>query len=203
MKIVVIVLGSLVLLVVLGYLILVLRSKALEMKARMKVFNAVSDVLDRLGGDSFDKDMEIGKLALNPLTRNTLYTQLETMDKLNIFPKDYLTQEAFSESDLVFWLAHPNELNAAPDEIELAARIDRKGDNDSEIYFLIFKYRTFEPHWAAKDGWMAGITGPYNSGQPPALNSPGTFSEMVPYNEKTPEEHVDHLIEKLPAVTAA
>jgi hypothetical protein len=34
-------------------------------------------------------------------------------------------------------------------------------EEGNKVDYHVFKYRVNEPHWAAKDGWMLGVVGPY------------------------------------------
>jgi hypothetical protein len=60
----------------------------------------------------------------------------------------------------VNWLMHPHELDAKPDAVELVGMVDASKFGESGHY-LVFRYRTNPPHWAAQDGWLGGIVGPY------------------------------------------
>jgi len=90
----------------------------------------------------------------------------------------------------VLWLCHPNELAAAPDEIELMARVPVPGDTSSDLRYFVFRYRTKPPHWAADKGWLAGVAGPYPSAGPVTSSASGTFSRFEAWESRTAEEHV-------------
>ena len=127
--------------------------------------------------------------AREPATRNHLFSKLAELGKAGIFPKEYRSIERIAESDLVRWLTHPNELGSAPDEIELARRVEVQDDEKSGCCFL-FRFRIHSPHWAADHGWMAGIAGPFWDDEPEPGTSRETFSELTPYDTMTDEEHV-------------
>jgi hypothetical protein len=131
-------------------------------------------------------------VAASPEVRNWLYDKLEDMDRLALFPKQFRTQPAFAESAMVQWLVYPTELGSAPDQIQLAkvVPVDTRGP-DGMLDYYVFKFRTFAPHWAAKDGWMAGIAGPFLRKDAPTTVAQGaTFSKFESWGAKTPEEHV-------------
>jgi len=115
---------------------------------------------------------------------------LERHGKLQLFPPRYLTFPAMAEADLVAWLCHPNELGAPPDEIELMAKVAAPGVEPAEQEYLVFRYRTTPPHWAASKGWLAGIAGPYPMDAAAPATSRGTFSRFEAFDSRTPEEHV-------------
>jgi len=61
-----------------------------------------------------------------------------------------------------------------------------------EVQWYLFRFRTNPPHWAADKGWMAGVSGPYPKDAGAPLAAPaGTFSELEPFETKTPQAHVD------------
>jgi hypothetical protein len=93
-----------------------------------------------------------------------------------------------SEGQLVEWLLHPNELGARPDEIELMKKIE-DGDRGR---WLVYRFRMREPHWAAKDGWMAGVVGPVGPADDaePLPEAPVVFSMFNAFDSASPEEHV-------------
>jgi hypothetical protein len=138
----------------------------------------------------------IAQLAELPAARNHLFARLKEMGKADIFPLGCRSIEKVAESDLACWLMHPNELRAAPSEMELIRRIPVREKEKSGSVFL-FRFRTDPSHWAAKRGWMAGVAGPYWNIDDSPDSAPGTFSELIPFDEMTEEQHVDFLREAL------
>jgi hypothetical protein len=134
------------------------------------------------------RDLE--RFAQDRATRRVLYDALEHHHKLALFPSRYLTPEAMAEADLAMWLNHPNELGAVPDEMELMATLPAPPPGFEHQRYFLFRYKTKPPHWAAKDGWLAGVAGPYPVDGPVAAGASGTFSTFEPYDSKAPEEHV-------------
>lgn len=136
-------------------------------------------------------------IAASAEVRNYLFDALKMFGKLSLFPEEFRTQAALAESTMVNWLMYPTELARAPDEIELmhVATIDKEG---GPIAYYVFRFRTFEPHWGAKDGWMAGVSGPFMQKDAPSTVSYGhTFSRFEPWDSKTPEEHLEAVLENL------
>jgi hypothetical protein len=163
--------------------------EALDFKdPRLKHFAVVS--LLRLGKTVEQK--HIDEVASHAEMRNWLFIDLKKQGKTKLFPENYRTQKAFAESDMVNWLVYPTELNRVPDEIELmkVAAIDTGLPGGIYDYYL-FRFRTKEPHWAAKDGWMAGISGPYLRSDEPTTDALGdTFSSFTKWESKTPDQHI-------------
>ena len=162
---------------------------------RLKYF-AVQSLLKM--GEAVDNDT-LFSLAASAEVRSMLFHHLNEIKRLDLYPKEYFSKEAFAEADMVNWLIFPTELGRAPDQIELmkVVEIDTQTE-DGIIEFYVFRFRTLPPHWAAKDGWMAGISGPYLQTDPPGELSPSeTFSSFEPWESKTPEEHVGDIQEIL------
>lgn len=130
-------------------------------------------------------------LAKRRDTRSVLFRALHEVRKAEVFPKEYGALWQIAESDLTAWLMHPNELGKVPDEMILAKEIDRsEGEPPQKYKFFIFKFRTLPPHWAADEGWTAGIAGPYWDGKLPLVSPPGVFSRFESFDSATPEEHL-------------
>jgi hypothetical protein len=138
------------------------------------------------------------KVASSPETRNLLYRFLLDVDKKYLFPEKFNTQEHLAESDMVGWLIFPTELDTAPDQIELMhiATVENK---DKELFnYYIFRFKTFEPHWAAKKGWLAGVSGPFPQKEMPTIKSFGsTFSRFDSWESLSAEEHLGEITETI------
>jgi len=133
----------------------------------------------------------IEQIASSAEYHNSFYAFLEKIGRTELMPSKYLEQAYFAESDMVNWLAHPAEIGRTPHEIELMVTF--VSEDGAERYYL-FRFRSHEPHPAAVDGWMAGLSGPFESG---TKWKKGTFSEtfsnFTKWDEKTPEEHFDDI----------
>jgi hypothetical protein len=124
--------------------------------------------------------------------RNWLYDRLREGGKESLFPKKYRTQAAFAESNLVDWLTDPDELGQAPDEIELMKVIPMDlGPTDGVGDYYVFRFRVAEPHPRAKDGWLAGVAGPFAKKDIPSTRALGhTFSAFEKWSSKSPDAHL-------------
>lgn len=168
--------------------------RALEIiDPRLKYF-AISSLL-RLHKVVPSKD--VADVAAHPEMRNWLYDKLKQNGNESLFPKKWLHQAAFAESDMVHWLIFPTELDRAPDEIELMKVVSVETGLPDGIYdYYLFRFRTHKPHWAAKDGWMAGVSGPFLRKDQPTTNALGeTFSTFKKWESKKPDEHVGDMRE--------
>ena len=104
-----------------------------------------------------------------------------------------LEQVAVAQEQLSTWLAYPTELAARPDEIQPVGSAEVATEEGPADMF-IFRFRTREPHWAAHNGWMIGVAGPYvRSQQPTREGHSYTFSALTPEDEKSLDEHVREL----------
>jgi len=93
---------------------------------------------------------------------------------------------------MVGWLTFPTELARTPHEIELMATFD---DAEGKQRYYLFRFRTHAPHWAAKDGWMAGLSGPFEIAAMPTTRDGGaTFSQFTKWEEQTPKQHFEAIL---------
>ena len=124
-------------------------------------FHLFEDIIEKLiNGQTIDP-VQLLQLAQNPSTRFNLFKILERFDRSSIFPQQYNTVEKSAESFLVNWLEFPTELNAAPDEIELADSIILPGQPDLE--YLVFRFKSRR----LADQWMLGVVGPFGNDSKP------------------------------------
>lgn len=131
--------------------------------------------------------------AQNILTRRDCFQLLKISNREDLFPQEYFRFEKAAESDLANWLEFPTELGACPNEMEHIKRvtIDFDGQNNF-VHYEVFRYRTYEPHWAAKVGWILGVVGPYFDDSSPYDNANSTFSRIGSMdNGITPDEEAN------------
>jgi hypothetical protein len=147
-----------------------------------------------------DQDVDakaVAGVAADPESRKWLFDGLQKLERFHLYPAAYRTQAALAESDLVSWLIHPTELGRAPEEIELVQSVpfDTQTDAGWADYYL-FRFRTAPPHWAARYGWIAGVSGPFLRKDAPSIQALGdTISTFTPWDRKTPAEHVEDVRE--------
>lgn len=140
------------------------------------------------GEDPDPADLE--RFARDRATRRVLYDALRRHEKLSLFPAQWRTQAAMAEADLVVWLTHPNELAAVPEEMELMASLPVPGPGSEGQRYHLFRFRTQPPHWAAKNGWMAGVAGPCPADGSVGKKATAAWSELEAFSSRTPAEHV-------------
>ena len=169
---------------------------------RRKLEKMIEPAVKAVKNDDDNAKNLVMKFAAFPATRNFLYDKLKEMEKTDIFPADFHTEEKVAESDLAKWLMHGNELAAAPTEIELVRKLPvNQEDKNGSIY--LFKFRIDPPHWAADKGWMAGVSGPFwdNEELDDFEYGDGTFSEFESFHNMSEEEHIEYLKKALQGFT--
>jgi hypothetical protein len=137
--------------------------------------------------------------AKNLLTRQTVFQLLSEHNKLHLFPTEYNTLLMGAESNLANWLEFPTELDGCPDEIEHVKRVtfDFDGQNNL-VHYEVLKYRVNEPHWAAKNGWILGVVGPYFDDSKPYDFPQATFSRVSStFDKVTPEDEAKWVHENI------
>lgn len=134
---------------------------------------------------------EIETLAAHPEIRFMLFAMLREMRRSELLPTKYSSSVAQGESALAYWMMHPNELQDAPETIELVETIRRPIDGQ-EADFHVYRYKMPTGHWAAKDGWLLGLAGPLKNEVEPYSEMPGAFSRVGDIDGKVkPAELVD------------
>jgi hypothetical protein len=135
----------------------------------------------------------INRCAACPETRLTLYKHIAELGRADVFPGEYFTQKHFAEADMVRWLTFPTELNTVPDEIELMGILNCRFAGQR---FYLWRFRTVDPHEHARDGWLAGLSGPFGENdQLSAESTGGTFSCFKKWDEMAPIEHARSIAE--------
>lgn len=190
MKIVFIIIGVIVLAIVLFAVYRFITVKRQNNKLNAERFDRVKELYEKLESGQELTEKDVLPFAQNLLTRQITFQLLADHDKTNLFPKEYNTLIKGAESNLANWLEFPTELDACPDEIEHIKRVsfDFDGQNNF-VHYEVFKYRVNEPHWAAKDGWILGVVGPYFDDSKPYDFPQATFSRVSSTLDKvTPDD---------------
>ena len=158
-----------------------------------KKYNAVNELTQKLIKAQAISEDDILKLVTQPGLRQAVHQLLTTYGRKDMFPPEYETLEKGSESYLVTWLEFPTELGRAPDEIKFFATVSLGSD---EVY-NVFQYRSQQPRWAAKLGWMIGVVGPYSSSSSPYDVPKRIFSRFNSVGSISPEEEVKWVHENI------
>src|SRR5260221_5934550 len=139
---------------------IVISFQKINTQASRKRFLKVQSLCDRLENREPVLQSEVYDYAKNILTREPTFQLLRSRDLINLFPGEFYTIEKAAESNLAHWLEFPTELGACPDEIEYLKKvtIELNGQNNF-IYYHVYKFRVYQPHWASGKGWMLGVVG--------------------------------------------
>jgi len=127
--------------------------------------------LHRLGKTVSPK--AIADTATSAQTRNMLYNHLREIGKPELYPREYLNQEAFAESELVAWLSHPTELGRPPAEIAMEEVVSKPEDppGDGALDFYIFRFLPRMSDGTPHKEWLLGVAGPYFQADCPTTES--------------------------------
>ena len=123
-------------------------------------------------------------------TREPLFRALRMRGKLDLFPAEFLTLDAFAACDMVKWLMHPSELGDSPDALEVKGRLVGTTEEGERIYFL----------WRFTGGGKAyaGVSGPYSPDAPGGpVSGNETFSNFDEWDSRTPEAHFEAIQQTL------
>jgi hypothetical protein len=122
-------------------------------------YHAIEPLLEKLTGGRTITMQEVLSMAKDPAMRLAVFRILDEYERVDLFPPEYMTRPMGAESFMVNWLEYPTELGRTPDESELLEEVLFNGDKD--LVYFVFRFRTVPPHWAARRGWMMGVTGPH------------------------------------------
>jgi hypothetical protein len=179
MKTFLILIACVILLIVIFAAYRLLTVKRQSKKLSKKRFERVQGLYGKLESGIALAEVDVMPFAQNFLTREVTYQLLSDHNKTNLFPKEYYTIVKGAESNLANWLEFPTELDACPDEIEHIKRVTFDFDGEGNlVHYEVFKYSVNEPHWAAENGWMLGVVGPYFDDSKPYDFPSATFSRV-------------------------
>lgn len=148
-------------------------------------YDVLKPLIQKITSNKDIKSQEITALVQDVSLRYVVYLMLCEHNRQHLFPAEYFTREKAAESFLANWLEFPTELGASPDEIEL-----EKNVSIGELTYYVFKYRTKAPHWAARNSWMLGVSGPYVAEMLPYDIPRRVFSRFNPLTSTSPEAEV-------------
>ena len=148
-------------------------------------------IAQKLEGDATVLPEEVAAIAQLPHARALLHQMLDHYRRLDLFPDRFNDPKHQAEAQLAYWLMHPNELQAAPEQMEMVEVVGRSAGNKNGDFY-VYRYRMSEGHWAASDGWLLGLAGPYFDGEEPYMGRAGAFSRVGDkHGEISPAELVD------------
>jgi hypothetical protein len=199
MNTVAIIVGILIGIIVLFAVYRFLKVSSQNRKLNERRFERIRPLLEKLKNGLPIDPKEVLPFAENVATRQLTFQLLSSQGKRELFPEEYHTLIKGAESQLANWLEFPTELDACPDEMEHIKRVTFDFDGQGNyVHYEVFKYRVNEPHWAAKDGWMLGVVGPYFDDSKPYDHAGATFSRVTSTVDKvSPEEEAQWVHEHI------
>lgn len=148
-------------------------------------FKRIQVLYDKVESGETVTNEDVFEFAENILTREATYNLLNDNGLLHLFPKEFSSIEKAGETHLANWLEFPTELDACPREIQHIKRVTIGLDGqDNSAHYEVYKYRMNEPHWAAKNGWILGVVGPYGDDSRPYDYPQATFSRVTSTADK-------------------
>ena len=191
LKVIALAAAAFVLLLV-GFILWRLTSVGRGMRQRdEKLLARLDPIVKRIQAGQTVSLEEIDALAARPEIRFLLFAMLRAVKRPDLLLAKYQSEIEQGESALAYWMMHPNELQDAPEAIELVETIKRQVDGQ-EMDFHVYRYKMAAGHWAADDGWILGLAGPMKPGLEPYLEKPGAFSRVGDIEGRVkPSELVD------------
>jgi hypothetical protein len=139
-----------------------LSSRKYDKESYLKKFGRVQPLHYKLESGQELSESDVYKYAENLMTREMTFQLLKTRNLQILFPDEFYTIEMAAESNLANWLEYPTELGQSPDEMEYLKKVTIDGDREHHVvHYHVYKFRMHHPHWAAYDGWLLGVVGPY------------------------------------------
>jgi hypothetical protein len=162
-------------------------------------FERIKPLFEKLDNGEIVTLDDVVPFAENLLTRATAFHLLSKYNKQDLFPEKYNSLLKGAESYLANWLEFPTELDACPDEMVHIQRVTFAFEGpEKNVHYEVFKYRVNEPHWAAKNGWILGVVGPYFDNSKPYDPVEGTFSRVSSsLDNHSPEEEAKWVHENI------
>lgn len=199
MSIGVIVIGAIILVIGTFVVYRLMTVKRQNSKLNKERFERIKPLYEKLESGHTITIQDVLPFAKNLLTRQVAFQLLSEHNKADLFPAEYFSLVKSAESNLANWLEFPTELDVCPDEMEYIKRVtfDFDGQNNN-VHYEVFKYKVDEPHWAAKDGWILGVVGPFFDDSKPYDHSGATFSRVSSTLDKvSPDEEAKWVHENI------
>jgi hypothetical protein len=129
--------------------------------------------------------------AASHVVRADLYRALNGLGRLDIFPAENASFEAFAASHMARWLAYPSELGYEPEVLQLAA-ILRGTTGEGERRWCLWKFED------ADGAAFAAVSGPYAL-EPLVgpLEGGDVFSNFAEWDSASPEQHLQAVLATL------
>ncbi len=152
-------------------------------------FDSIKPLFKKIKKGQIPDDSLLLKYCSDYKTRELTFQLLKKYNKSDLFLKEFYTLEKAAKSNLSGSLDFPGDLEQSPDEIIHVKKIIIDQD-DNQLMYHTFKFKVYEPHWAAKHNWMLGVVGPYFDNSKPFDLPIATHSRLSKSIKTTPKEEV-------------
>jgi len=133
----------------------------------------------------------LSQLAATHEIRNNLFYLLKSRNRLDLFPAEFLTLDAFAASEMVEWLSYPAELGEPPAQLALVTRITGDQGGQKKVAYL----------WRFSDGagkQYASLSGVYDQQvEIGPVYGDHTFSAFNEWASMSEEDHIKTIFETL------
>ncbi len=133
---------------------------------------------------------QLDRVAREPTQRSNLFRVLKGADRLDLFPEQYMTFEAFAANDMARWIV--DDTAEPPETLELKGVFAVASEESGEVvYSCLWRFEM--------DGdAYAGVSGAYDRDDLAApLFGSDTFSNFAAWDSATPEEHLGGVAQTL------
>ncbi len=134
---------------------------------------------------------DVEQVVTNNEARIVFWKHLRELGMEFLMPARWAQPEELAASALTRWAAHPSELGAPPEEVQLMNRFPVEFDGEMRDVYL-FRFREYPKPWIPGEGWMAGIAGPFRDGE--QLMS--CWSSFDSWDLMSPNEHFEKLFRR-------
>ena len=163
-----------------------------------KRWNRIAPLYEAIEASRGINEDDVRPYAEDLATRWTTLELLTSFSLIELFPPELYTIEQTAMGNLANWLEFPTELGAIPEEIEHLKLVTIDFDDEgNKVLYHVYKFRINEPHWAAENGWMLGVVGPYFDDSSPEDHPSATFSRLTKLDDATPEEEAQWVHEHI------
>lgn len=129
-------------------------------------------------------------VAADPRVRLWLRAQLQDLDRMDLYPEAFRTQEAIAEGEFAQSLAGPDGDLPDVEAIRYEGTQTAWTARGAARQFYLFRFRLAEPDARARRGWMAGWVSYPPNVQPSPTTGGLCGTNFTPYDNLTPEGHI-------------
>ena len=142
------------------------------------------------------------RVASNAGVRLWLRVQLQDLDRFDLFPERFRTQEATAEGELAAWLATPGALGREPLSLEYSGTQTAWTSQGPARQFYLFKFQAPQDDPRSQKGWMAAWVSYPPHVQPLPATGGLCGTSFMPWPDLSPEGHITRAAKLPPGASA-